>query len=55
LDTRSDFLSLSAAGGGRVTGEVGYVASFDPKRQRNDELAVVDLDSKSPTYRQILR
>jgi hypothetical protein len=31
------------------------VASFDPSRRRNDEMAVVDLDSKSLTYGQIVR
>ena len=35
--------------------KLAYVASFDPKRQRNDEIAVVDLDSKSLTYGQIVR
>jgi selenium-binding protein 1 len=34
---------------------MAYVASFDQKRQRNDELAVVDLDSKSLTYGQVVR
>ena len=35
--------------------KLAYVASFDPKRQRHDELAVVDLDSKSLTYGQVVR
>src|SRR5215472_9737658 len=32
---------------------LAYVASFDPLRRRNDEMTVVDLDTRSPTYRQI--
>jgi len=35
--------------------KLAYVASFDPARRRNDEMAVVDLDSGSLTYGQILR
>ena len=34
--------------------KLAYVASFDPARRRNDEMAVVDLDSRSPTYGQIV-
>jgi hypothetical protein len=32
--------------------KLAYVASFDPTRRRNDEMAVVDLDNGSSTYRQ---
>jgi hypothetical protein len=35
--------------------KLAYVASFDPARRRNDEMAVVDLDSGSLTYGQIVR
>jgi len=35
--------------------KLAYVASFDPARRRNDEMAVVDLDYKSPTYGRIVR
>ena len=35
--------------------KLAYVASFDPARQRNDEMAVVDLDNRSPSYGQIVR
>ena len=33
---------------------LAYVASFDPARQRPDELAVVDLDPASSSYAQIV-
>jgi methanethiol oxidase len=33
---------------------LAYVASFDPARRRNDEMAVVDLDDRSPAYGQIV-
>jgi selenium-binding protein 1 len=35
--------------------KLAYVASFDPARRRNDEMAVVDLDKGSLTYGQIIR
>jgi len=35
--------------------KLAYVATFDPARRRNDELAVVDLESGSLTYGQIVR
>jgi methanethiol oxidase len=31
------------------------VASFDRTRRHNNEMAVVDLDNRSPTYGQIVR
>lgn len=34
--------------------KLAYVASFDPTRRRNDEMAVVDLDNRSRTYGQIV-
>jgi selenium-binding protein 1 len=34
--------------------KLAYVASFDPSRRRHDEMAVVDLDSKSLTYCQVV-
>jgi methanethiol oxidase len=33
---------------------VAYVASFDPKRQVPDRIAVVDVDPKSATYSKII-
>jgi len=33
---------------------LAYVASFDAARRRHDEMAVVDLDSRSLTYGQIV-
>jgi methanethiol oxidase len=35
--------------------KLAYVASFDPARRRNDEMAVVDVDSASLTFGQIVR
>jgi len=34
--------------------KLAYVASFDPSRRRNDEMAVVDLDNTSSAYGQIV-
>ena len=34
--------------------KLAYVASFDPTRRRNDEMAVVDLDNASLTCGQIV-
>jgi selenium-binding protein 1 len=34
--------------------KVAYVATFDPKRQTPDRLAVVDVNPKSKTYSSIL-
>src|SRR5215472_11790 len=34
--------------------KLAYVASFDPTRQRKDVLAVVDLDTGSPSYGKIV-
>jgi hypothetical protein len=34
--------------------KLAYVASFDPARRHNDEMAVVDLDDRSPAYGQIV-
>jgi selenium-binding protein 1 len=34
--------------------EIAYVAAFDPERMRPDEIAVVDVDPKSPSYSKII-
>jgi 56kDa selenium binding protein (SBP56) len=36
---------------GAVPEKLAYVANFDPSRGRNEVIAVVDLDSKSFTWR----
>jgi 56kDa selenium binding protein (SBP56) len=50
-----DFLSLSATGGERATGEAGLRRKLRSQTPANDELAVVGLDSKSLTYGQVVR
>jgi hypothetical protein len=45
LDTRSDLLPSPRLAAGGPPEKLAYVATFDPARQRNDEMAVVDLDN----------